>query len=162
VWSDHESLGNQEGVEEGVQGSPSLTIAALYADFDNLPGATSHHFFVDTDSSDVLVVEEAASLDPTITNPESITQFLMLSTITTRANPRRRTIDPLVDFTKSLMLTSDVYLDAVQQLQERKIQTARNKERRKTEKAESMCRRLLEQEEEKMQHEAQALEVAKA
>jgi hypothetical protein len=41
---------------------------------------------------------------------ESIIQFLTLPTITARANPWRRVIDPMVDFTKSVMLTSNVYL----------------------------------------------------
>jgi hypothetical protein len=119
-----------------------LSAAALQVDFDNLPRATSQHFFVDIDSSNARLVKEAAGLDSTITNPESITQFLTLPTITTRANPRRRSTDPLVDFTKSVMLTVDVYLDVVQQLHERKNQTTIDKERRKTEKAKSKRRKL--------------------
>jgi hypothetical protein len=134
----------------------------LQSDFDNIPASISHHFFVDTDSSDPLVAEEVASLDPTVTNPESITQFLTLPPITTRANPPRRTTDPLVDFMKSVMFTSDVNFDVVQQLQERRIQAARDKERSKIEKAKSKYMRLLEQEEERRQREAWALEVAEA
>jgi hypothetical protein len=45
----------------------------MHSDFDNLPGATLHHFLIDTDSSNALIAEEAAGLDPTITNLESIT-----------------------------------------------------------------------------------------
>jgi transposase len=97
-----------------------------------------------------------------MTNPESITQFLTLLTITTRTNPQRRTTNPLVDFTKSVMFTSDVYLDVVQQLHERRMQVAKDKERSKTKKAESKCKRLLEWEEERRRREAQALEVAGA
>jgi hypothetical protein len=71
-----------------------------------------------------MLTEEVASLDPTVSAPESITQFLILPTITARANPQRRLTDPVVDFTKSIMLTSDGYLNAVQQLQERRNQSS--------------------------------------
>jgi hypothetical protein len=105
-------LDNEEGPEEGVQSLSGISGVDLQSDFDSILASTSHHFFVDIDSSGPLVAEEIVGLDPIVTNWESITQFLTLPTITTRANPRRRTTDPLVDFTRSVMLTSDVYLDA--------------------------------------------------
>jgi hypothetical protein len=45
------------------------------------------------------------------------------------------------------MLTSDNYLDVVQQLQERKFQAAQEKERSRNDKAKSKCRGVLEWEE---------------
>jgi hypothetical protein len=80
------------------------------------PTSTIHHFLVDIDSFDPMLVEEAAGLDPTMSIPESITQFLTLPTITVRVNPQTRLTDPVVDFTKSSILTSDGYLNAMQQL----------------------------------------------
>jgi hypothetical protein len=95
-----------------------------------------------------------------VSTPESITQFLTLPTITTRANPRRRLTNPVVDFTKSVMLTSCVYLDAVQQVHEKKkLKIARDKERSRTQKAKSKGKKVLEQEEEKRQREARAVEM---
>lgn len=59
--------------DEGVDGIHGVTSIEMQADFDNLPASTSHHFFVDTDSSNPVLVEEANGLDPTVSNPESIT-----------------------------------------------------------------------------------------
>ena len=118
-----------------------------------------HHFFVDTDSFNPMLTKEVAGLNPTISTPESITQFLTLPMIIAWANPWRRLIDPVVDFTKSVMLTSDGYLNAVEQLQEKRNQAVRIRERSRTDKAELKRRKLLEREEEKRQREAWAMKV---
>jgi hypothetical protein len=90
-----DSIGS--GTEEQLRGSGGVNIAA---ELDQVPAPTVSHFFVDADTSDPAIAEEAAELDPSVSNPESITHFLTLPTITTRA-PRRRFINPIVDFTKS-------------------------------------------------------------
>jgi hypothetical protein len=118
------ALGNERRHIDSPESLPDVKRAETQADFDHVPPSTVHHFFVDTNSSDPMLTEEVASLDPTVSAPESITQFLILPTITARANPQRRLTDPVVDFTKSIMLTSDGYLNAVQQLQERRNQSS--------------------------------------
>jgi hypothetical protein len=88
VHSEQHGLDNeeaQEGPKEGAGGLPGISGVDLQADFDNIPTSTSDNFFVDTDSSNPLVAKEAAGLDPTMTNSESITQCPTLPMITTRA-----------------------------------------------------------------------------
>jgi hypothetical protein len=53
----------------------------------------------------------------------SIMQFLTLPTIAVRATNRSR--DPIVDFSKSVMLTADSYLARVEQIQEQRDGVAR-------------------------------------
>jgi hypothetical protein len=79
----------------------------IQANFDHVQPSIVHHFFVDIDSFDLVLAEEAIGLDPAVNAPESITQFLTLPTITARANPRRCFTDSVVDFTKSVILSSD-------------------------------------------------------
>ena len=85
--------------------------------------------------------------------PESITRFLTLPTITARANPRRR--DPILDFTQSKILTSDEYAAAVERQKEPKESVAQEKERLREEKEAAKRRKALEKE-------ARALEAAAA
>ena len=133
----------------------------IAAEVDEVPAPTVEHFFVNANTSNPANAEEVVGLDPTINNPESITRFLTLPTITPRA-PRRRLIDPIVDFSKSIMLTLDNYVSAVEQLQEKKEEAARAKERYRIEREETKRRKLLEHEEEQRQREACAVEVAEA
>jgi hypothetical protein len=113
---------------EMLPGSGGVDIAA---ELDQVPDVSVSHFFVDADTSDPAIAEEAVGLDPTVSTPESIMRFLTLPTITAKA-PRRRFIDPVVDFTKSVMLTSDIYVRAVEQLQEKKEEAARANLRKET------------------------------
>ena len=133
----------------------------IAAEVDEVPAPTVEHFFVDADTSDPANAEEVVGLDPTVSNPDSITCFLTLPTITVRA-PRRRLIDPIMDFSKSVILTSDNYVSAIEQLQEKKEEAARAKERYRIEREETKRRKLLEREEERRQREARAVEVAEA
>jgi hypothetical protein len=72
VHSEQQGLGNEEGPEEGTQGSFGISGVDLQADFDNIPASTLFYFSVHTDISDPLVAKEVASLYPTVTNSESI------------------------------------------------------------------------------------------
>ena len=65
-----------------LPGSGGVDIAA---ELDQVPDVSVSHFFVDADTSDPAIAKEAVGLDPTISSPESITRFLTLPTITTRA-----------------------------------------------------------------------------
>jgi hypothetical protein len=79
------------------------------------PTAATEHFFVDMESSDPILVDEISGLADDVKHAQSITRFLTLPIVTQRSNPRNR--DPVVDFTKSVILTSDQYLAATTQLQ---------------------------------------------
>ena len=155
---DQKGISKSGGIEEQL---PDFRGVDIVAEVDEVPAPTVEHFFVDAGTSNPANAEEVVGLDPTISNPESITRFLTLPTITARA-PRRRLIDPIVDFSKSVMLTSDSYVNAIEQLQEKKEEAARAKERYRIEREETKQRKLLEREEERRQREAYAVEVAKA
>ena len=133
----------------------------IAAEVDEVPAPTVQHFFVDADTSDPANTEEVVGLDPTVSNLDSITHFLTLPTITARA-PQRQLIDPIVDFSKSVMLTSDSYVSGVEQLQEKKEEVAKAKERYRIEREETKRRKLLERKEERRQREARVVEVAEA
>jgi hypothetical protein len=123
---------NSATVDEFEQESRDILVVVgveLEADMQQLPESTVRHFFVDIESADPAVAQEAAGLDPIVSTPQSITHFLALPTITAKANPRRHCVDPVVDFMKSIMLTSDVYLDTVQQMQEKRNHLAMEKKR---------------------------------
>jgi hypothetical protein len=62
-------------------------------------------FFVNVDEADLDIEEEAIGLDPSILTQQSITKFLMLPTVTASFNPKKQ--DPIVNFTKSIILISN-------------------------------------------------------
>ena len=126
---------------------------SMEAEFGEVPDSTAAHFFVAPDQSDEDVANELARLELDEGEPESITRFLTLPTITARANPRRR--DPILDFTQSKILTSDEYAAAVERQKEAKESAAREKERLREEKEAAKRRKALEKE-------ARALEAAAA
>jgi hypothetical protein len=65
----HSGGGNDSRVDGEGEGIPAEVAADIEAEFQAVPASTSLHFFVDTDSSDLVVVEEAAGLDPAVTTP---------------------------------------------------------------------------------------------
>jgi flagellar biosynthesis GTPase FlhF len=117
----------------------------------------TEHFFVNVDSTDPRVEEEAAGLDPEVAKPHSLTRFLTLPTVIARANPSKK--DPIINFAKSIVLTFDQYVQAAMQLKCTREEAAREKERKRGEKNESKQRKLAEREEEnvrKVAHPEQA------
>ena len=126
----------------------------MQREFDELPDSNVSHFFVAADPADTSEeAREITGIENAEGEPHSITRFLTLPTNTARATSRRR--DPLLDFTKSIILTSDEYSAAVERLNDAKQSAAREKERLRTEKEESRQRKAAEKE-------ARALEVAEA
>lgn len=114
-------------------------------EFDEVPDSSASHFFVAPDPADSGEgAVEIATIDAGEGEPESITRFLTLPTIAARASSKRR--DPLLDFTKSKILTSDEYTAAVQRLNDAKELAAREKERLRTEKEASRQRKTAEKE----------------
>lgn len=62
-------------------------------------------FFVNFNPTlEAAIAEEVTGLDPNVSQPDSMTQFLQLSTFSPCANSRR--YNSLVDFAKSIILTS--------------------------------------------------------
>ena len=61
------------------------------------------------------VEEEAAGLDLDVSQPLSLTRFLTFPIMTACGKPRKAY--PIINFTKSTVLTSDWYMEAAQQLQ---------------------------------------------
>jgi hypothetical protein len=117
----------------------------MEGEFDEVPDSSASHFFVAPDPSDCAEERgEIAGVDIAEGEPESITRFLTLPTITARASSRRK--DPLLDFTKSKILTSDEYAAAVQRLNDAKEFAAREKERMRTEKEALRQRKAAEKE----------------
>ena len=113
--------------------------------FDEVPDSSASHFFVAPDPSDC--AEEGGEFDGVDIaegEPELITRFLTLPTITARASSRRR--DPLLDFTKSKILTLEEYAAAVERLNDAKEVAAREKERMRTEKEALRQRKVVEKE----------------
>lgn len=90
----------------------------------------------------------------------SITQFLTLPIVAARVNTRSR--DPIMDFSKPIMLTSDQYIAAAAKLNESRAQAARQKEIARREREEKRKRKELERDEERRAKEARVAEVAEA
>ncbi|KAG0595736.1 hypothetical protein M758_UG192600 [Ceratodon purpureus] len=101
----------------------------ISADFNREPDAATEHYFVDMDPSYDAVEDEIATVDLEVAERESITRFLQLPSYTPRASSRRR--EPIVDFAKSVILTSSEFEDAAIGLVKARKEAAKEKERQK-------------------------------
>ena len=100
---------------------------------------------MDCDSADQGLAEEIVGLDPTIEEVDSITHFLTLPTVTKRSKPKFK--DPILDFTKSHILTSDEFTNAMQRWKESRENVVKEKERKAAEREETKKRKATEREE---------------
>lgn len=82
---------------------------------------------MNVDDADPDVEEEAARLEQGILEPQSITRFLTLPSLTKRINPKKW--DPIVNFAKLIILTSDQYIEVVQEIKTRREEAAMAKEK---------------------------------
>lgn len=145
--------------EEGEEGDiPQVGAADLQADLTEVPDSNSEHFFVDADPSNPATADEVIGLEASLDGVESITRFITLPTVVARVNARHR--DPIMDFSKSIMLTSEQYISAAAQVQEAKAAAARQKEIARQEKEERRKRKEIQREEERKAKEARAAELA--
>ena len=115
---------------------------------------------MDANSSDLNFVEDVVGYERDGDATDSIRRFLTLPTVTARVTQKFR--DPIMDFTKSIMLTSDEYVNATAQVRQAKADAARDKERAREEKELRKQQKVLEREEEKRQKEAHATDLAHA
>ena len=120
----HASEGLGSEAEEGSN-SPGDEAAVIAGEFEGQPNASIEHFFVAPDSEDPAVAEDVVRLDAEVPRPESITHFLTLPSVTERPNPRRR-LDPIINFTKSVMLTSDQYVEAAEHVKQARADVLKN------------------------------------
>jgi hypothetical protein len=98
----------------------------ISASFEVPASSETEHYFMDVDPADP-AAEDAGGLDQEQHEAQpSITQFLTLPTIVARATSKTR--DPIVDFSKLVILTADSYLTTVEHLQEQREGVARDKE----------------------------------
>ena len=145
--------------EEGDEGNiPMGGAADLEADLAEVPDSNAEHFFVDADPSNPTIADEVIKLEDNPDGVDSITRFLTLPTVAARVNARHR--DPIMDFSKSIMLTSEEYISAAAQVQEAKAAATRQKEIARQEKEERKKRKEIEREEERKAKEARAAELA--
>ena len=135
--------GSDEGFETNVLGEEARL--EMECEFEEVPDSSASHYFVAPNPADTGEgALEIATIDNAKGEPDSITRFLTLPTIAARASSKRK--DPLLDFTKSKILTSDEYLAAVQRLNDVKELAAREKERLRTEKESTRQRKAAEKE----------------
>ena len=87
-----------------------MKLQTLAVEFAVEPCDVTEDYFIAADPEDNIVVEEICAVDSNIKNPESIIRFLTLLTVVPRATSRRR--DSIMDFIKSVMLTSEEYVNA--------------------------------------------------
>lgn len=154
--------GTSEREDEGEEERtiPAVNRVEIEAEFAAVPDSNVQHFFVDADPSLPEAASEVVGFEADAAGEGSITQFLSLPTVAARVN--RRSKDPIMDFSKSIMLTSDQYINAAAQLKEAKAASAREKEQARLEKEEKKRRRAIEREEERRAKEARAAEAAEA
>jgi hypothetical protein len=117
----------------------------ITAELDQVPTLGTHYIFVDRDSADPTLDDEIIGMDNDDDEPKSITRFLTLPIVMQRCNPRTK--DPVVDFSKSIILTSDQYVAATTQMQQTREEALREKERNKLEKKETHKRKASEKKE---------------
>ena len=110
----------------GEEIAPVSEAENIEADFAEVPLSTAEHFFVDVDPANPCEDEELVGLEAGSENVPSITKFLTLPTVAARASARMR--DPIMDFSKSIMLTSEEHMATATHLKEAKENAARQKE----------------------------------
>ena len=126
----------------GPSGPMPLTLAVEFA---KEPSSSTKHFFIVVDPTDEIDVEEIAAMDLDVENPESIMTFLTLLTAVPPATSRR--CDHIMDFTKSIILTSGEYVTVVLEVRRTKLALAVEKEQNRQNREEAKKRKLEERKE---------------
>ena len=113
------------GVEAGNSAVQAGNFAANFAEELTL---MSEHFFVAADSTDEIAMEETVVVDPNVDNLEFVTRFLTLPIVAREVITSRRQ-NPILDFTKLVMLTSYQYMNATIEVRYARLVVATKKER---------------------------------
>ncbi len=96
----------------GMEDVPKLDDTDLEENFKLLANSSMSHYFVTIDALEVEVPKDGGT-DGRKDNPKSISCFLQLPTIVEQLKNKKRTINPMVDFSKSLLLISNAYIKIV-------------------------------------------------
>ena len=128
-------------------GIEQQTDADLEGDFAEAPTSTTSHFFVGHDGSEVTPEEEIGVLDTDIEEPQSITRFLQLPSVTTRTSGKRK--DPIIEFTKSIIITSRQYVEAAAAVKDKREKDKKDKQEAKQAREDQKKRKAIEREEER-------------
>jgi hypothetical protein len=131
--------------EDEGQGTPALAAGDIQTQFAKVPKSNVQHFFVDPHCSNPEVEEVVGCLDPDVSHPDSITRFLILPIVTQHSHVYSK--DPVVNFAKSVILTSDEYVVAATRLKETREKAVKAKEQNKVQKEETRKRKAAEREE---------------
>lgn len=78
-------------------------------------------------------------MDPKVSHPDSITRFLNMPTITKRNKPNTK--DPIVNFPKFVILTSEEYIAATTLLRDARKNAIKEKEQNIVQKEEMQKRK---------------------
>ena len=116
------------------------TLLTLAAEFEEEPSSSTEHYFIAADPIDKIDVEEIAMVDIDVENLESITTFMTLPAAAPCATSRQH--DPIMDFTKSVMLTSDEYVTAALEVRRIRLALAAKKEQNRQNREEAKKRKL--------------------
>ena len=111
----------------------------LEREFAEAPQATTSHYFVAVEDFDVGVDEDVAGLEPDDEEPRSITQFLQLPTMTAQAYGKRK--DLIIQFSKSIIITSCQYMEAIAAVKEAKERDKKEKEQARLAREENKKRK---------------------
>jgi hypothetical protein len=95
---------------------------------------STEYYFVDIDADDPDATEIGRFEEDEAGGQSSIFQFLTLSTIATRVSNKK--CDPILDFPKSIILTYDDYIKAVENLAMQWEGVSKEKERKRIEREE--------------------------
>jgi hypothetical protein len=161
VDNDDEAFGFAVHVEDEtdvLEGLLSLYNQDCEADYNKPVSGEMEHFFVDVNSSDPDADVVGGMDEDAAQEDRSIARFLTLPTIS--ASMSNKKWDPIVDFNKSIMLTSDAYIHVVEELKMRAEETAQEKQRRQVQREDEKKRKLQEREERNLQKERKAAERA--
>lgn len=137
--------GAREGEDHEEGNVPVVQNVDMEAEFAEVPNSSAVHFFVDADPVDPSAADEVVGVEEAADTVGSITQFLTLPTVSARVSTRSR--DPIMNFSKFIMLMSEQYIEAAAKLKDAKAKAARQKEQTRVEKEERRKREEIEREE---------------
>ena len=116
--------------EEPCDPTATLWEEELDAAFNKPAGHDTEQYYVDVTDPEEEEAEDVGGLDHEgMDSSHSITRFLTLLTVAAVGRMSNRKRDPTVDFSKSVMLTTDTYVYVVQDLKAMKDDAAKEKEK---------------------------------
>jgi hypothetical protein len=114
-------------------------------EFSTQHDSSVQHFFITSNAGDLEVADEIGGVDPAVDEPDSITRFLTLPTVTRQRHTKIR--DPIFDFAQSKILTSEEYSTAADEMRLAKEMAEQAKAQQRCEKQTLKRRKAVEREE---------------